>query len=159
MTLIALNSWHYFGAFLGNQLQGTMNFFTKRIMFLFVFVASFNVKAQTKLPEILIQAQQAIQNSDPKGLVAFFNEKVDLNFDGEIKAYSQTQAEFVLKDFFKKYPVVKFEYDHTNKSPEGLLYGIGKYTYNGGAFLVYIMVKDFNGKQIIDTLNFHEEDE
>jgi len=109
--------------------------------------------------KIFDDAKVSIVKSDAKGLTVFFSDKVDLNFDGEIKTYSQAQAEFVLRDFFKKYPVKAFSYDHISKTPEGLHYAIGKYTYNGGAFLVYIMIKDFNGKQIIDTLNFHEEDD
>jgi len=109
--------------------------------------------------EIFSDAKLAIKAGNVTDLTKHFNEKIDLNFDGEIKTYSQAQAEFVLKDFFKKYPVVDFQYDHIGRSPEGLQYAIGKYTYSGGAFLVYIMIKDFNGKQIIDTLNFHEEDD
>jgi hypothetical protein len=109
--------------------------------------------------DLLRQAKTAIRSSDAKALSNFFNKTVSINFDGETSIYSKTQSEFVLKDFFKKYPVIGFEYDHVGKSPEGLQYAIGKYAYNGGAFLVYIMIKESNGVQIIDTVNFHEEDD
>ena len=136
----------------------TMRMFTYLLVLLVVSPLAFS-QATGETAKIFDEAKVAIKAGNVDDLTKHFNEKVDLNFDGEIKTYSQAQAEFVLKDFFKKYPVVDFKYDHIGRSPEGLQYAIGKYTYNGGAFLVYIMIKDFNGKQIIDTLNFHEEDD
>lgn len=135
-----------------------MRFFTNILILLVMSTFAFS-QAAGETNQIFTEAKVAIKAGNVNSLTQHFNEKVDLNFDGEIKTYSQAQAEFVLKDFFKKYPVVDFKYDHIGRSPEGLQYAIGKYTYNGGAFLVYIMIKDFNGKQIIDTLNFHEEDD
>lgn len=135
-----------------------MRVFTNTLVLLIMSTFAFS-QVTGESNQIFNDAKVAIKASKVLDLTKHFNEKVDLNFDGEIKTYSQAQAEFVLKDFFKKYPVVDFQYDHIGRSPEGLQYAIGKYTYNGGAFLVYIMIKDFNGKQIIDTLNFHEEDD
>ena len=104
-------------------------------------------------------ARVAIKAGNATDLVAHFNKTVSLNFDGETNIYGKAQSEFVLKEFFKKHPILEFEYNHLGKSPEGLQYAIGKYTYDGGAFLVYIMIKETNGEFIIDTLNFHEEDD
>lgn len=108
---------------------------------------------------IFKSARVAIKSGNATDLVNYFNKTVSLNFDGETNIYGKAQSEFVLKEFFSKHPILEFEYNHLGKSPEGLQYAIGKYTYNGGAFLVYIMIKESNGAYIIDTLNFHEEDD
>lgn len=132
--------------------------------FKFLFIVFFFFQNSTGFTQegdhpIFQQAKKAIKSGNSKILVGYFNKTVSLNFDGETNIYGKAQSEFVLKEFFSKYPVLEFEYNHLGQSPEGLQYAIGKYTYSGGAFLVYIMIKESNGAFIIDTLNFHEEDD
>ncbi|MEN7547676.1 DUF4783 domain-containing protein [Rapidithrix thailandica] len=107
--------------------------------------------------DVIASARTAIKQGNAKNLSSYFNELVELNFDDEKSSYSKTQAEFVLKEFFKKYPAKDFRYIHKGASKEGLLYAIGKYTYEGGSFRVYILVKQMNGKYIIDTIDFGED--
>src|SRR5690606_42106188 len=99
----------------------------------------------------------ALKTGSSRELVKEFSDNVELSFDGEKSNYSKSQAEFVLKDFFKKYPPVDFQYIHQGSSKEGLKYAIGKYSYNGGSFRVYILIKQFNGNFLIDTLDFSKE--
>lgn len=113
-----------------------------------------NAQAQN---DIINNGKVSLKTGSSKELVKYFNDIVELSFDGEKSNYSKTQAEFVLKDFFKKYPPVDFQYIHQGSSKEGLKYAIGKYSYQGGSFRVYILIKQFNGNYLIDTLDFSKE--
>lgn len=129
--------------------------YTLTLLLAFLFLGiSRNAEAQN---DVTNNAKVALKTGSSKELVKYFNNIVELSFDGEKSNYSKTQAEFVLKDFFKKYPPTEFEYIHQGASKEGLKYAIGKYTYSGGSFRVYILVKQFNGNYLIDTLDFSKE--
>lgn len=118
------------------------------------FFASFKADAQD---DIINNGKQAIRTGNSKDLSKYFNDLVDLGFDGEKASYSKTQAEFVLRDFFKKYPPMDFQYVHKGSSKEGLTYTIGNYFYNGGSFRVLIYIKQFKGNFLIDYLDFSKE--
>jgi hypothetical protein len=107
--------------------------------------------------EALTNTKVSLARADPKSLTRYFNDYVEISFDGEKNSYSKTQAEFVMKDFFKKYPPVSFELIHQGASKEGLRYAIGKYSFSKGSYRVYILIKQFKGNYLIDTLNFSEE--
>ena len=108
--------------------------------------------------EVLIDdAKTAIKSGSSKELSKYCNKVVELSFDGDKSTYSKTQAEFVLRDFFKKYPATDFEYIHQGASREGLRYAIGKYSYDSGSFRVYMLIKEFDDDFLIDTLDFSKE--
>ena len=105
----------------------------------------------------MLDAKTAIKSGSSKELSSYCNKVVELNFDGDKSTYSKTQAEFVLRDFFKKYPPTNYEYIHQGASREGLRYTIGKYSYDTGSFRVYMLIKEFNDDFLIDTLDFSKE--
>ncbi len=80
-----------------------------------------------------------------------------MSFDGEKSNYSRTQAEFVMRDFFKKYPTSDFQYIHQGSSKQGLTYVIGKYTFDNGSFRVLIYIKKVNDVYLIDLMDFSRE--
>ena len=112
------------------------------------------VKAQT---EVLQSTNAALRIGSAKELARYFNNMVELGFDGNKSSYSQTQAEFVLKDFFNKNTPTGFEIIHQGASKEGLRYAIGKYTHKSGSFRVYMLIKQNKGIYLIDTLDFTRE--
>lgn len=128
----------------------------KTLLFIpFLLLLSYNtISAQSSLIE---NAKTALKTGSSKALAGYLNEMVELSINGDKSSYSKTQAEFVLKDFFKKYPPTGFDYIHQGSSKEGLKYTIGKYKYSGGSFRVYMLIKQFKGKYLIDTLNFDKE--
>jgi len=125
---------------------------------LFVTVLDFSIcNAQS---DVIASAKKAISSGNADGLSSYFNELVELNIDDEKSSYSKTQAAFVLKEFFEKHPPIageSFKYIHQGASKEGLQYAIGKYSSQSGSFRVYMLIKELNGKFIIDTLDFGEE--
>ena len=107
--------------------------------------------------DVINTARLALKTGSSKELAKYFNKMVELNIDGEKSNYSKTQAEFVLRDFFKKFPPTDFQYIHQGASREGLKYAIGRYTYPNGSFRVYMLVKKFDSNYLIDTLDFSKQ--
>lgn len=124
------------------------------ILFMGMILGTTQTYAQN---EIISNTKISLSEANSKSLTKFFNDFVEISLDGEKNSYSKTQAEFVMKDFFKKYPPLRFELIHQGSSKEGLKYCIGKYSHSKGSFRVYILIKQFKGNYLIDTLTFSEE--
>ena len=132
------------------------NYKTLAFVLILVMVSGFSqfsiaTKAQG---DVLNDVRTAIKMGSSKELVKHLNNRVDLVIDGDQASYSKTQAEFVLKDFFKKYPPSDFQYIHKGASKDGLKYAIGKYSHRGGTFRVVLRSKKFNNKYKIYNLDF-----
>lgn len=113
--------------------------------------------AQTE-DQVINTAKTAIGAASTKELVKLCHDAIEIGLGDQKATYSQSQAEFVLKDFFTKNPAKSFEYIHKGASKEGLKYVIGKYTAtNGNTFRVYILVKSTAAGFRIDTLDFSRE--
>ncbi len=104
--------------------------------------------------DVLHQTELALKAGDSQSLTQFFDSVVELKTDSKEGAYSKTQAEFVLKDFFRRYPPSGFEFKHKGSSPAGAYYAIGTYTSSQATFRVYIKMRQANGKHLMDTLSF-----
>jgi hypothetical protein len=114
---------------------------------------SFSASAQ----DVFAPIKDAIKASNAKEVIKFFNTSVDMNLAGEASMYSKTQAEFVLRDFFKKYPATEFRIQHTGSSKGGLQFAIGEYVSNADVFDVLIRVKEVSGAYLIHEINFVKE--
>jgi len=101
--------------------------------------------------------RESLKAGNSKELVKQFNASVDMNLDGEVNSYSKAQAEFVLKDFFKKHPVSEFSIVHTGSSKGGLQFAIGRYVSNSDSYNVLIRVKELEGKYLVHEINFVKE--
>jgi hypothetical protein len=111
---------------------------TSFCILIFLFSNPFLVFAQT---DVINNVKAALKSGSSKELIKFCNDRVDLNIDHETNNYSRVQAEFILKDFFKKYPPSDFQYIHQGASKEGLKYAIGKYSFNNGSFRTLIRLR------------------
>ena len=107
--------------------------------------------------DIFDQLLQAIKTGDSKQVAAYFNKTVDFSTPLEVDIYSKAQAEMLLKDFFLKYPPKSFSIHHRGSSAQGAKYVIGKYEYDKGSLRVYVLVKEQDGKQLIQELHFEKE--
>lgn len=107
--------------------------------------------------EVISNMRAALKAGSSKEFVKNFNTMVELNFEGEKSNYSRSQAELVLKEFFKKYPPTDFQYIHKGASKQGLTYVIGKYTFESGSFRVWILVKKFDDEYLVDSIDFSRE--
>jgi hypothetical protein len=121
-----------------------------RLTVLFVCLGSTHAFAQ----DIFAPMKDAIKTGNAKEVIKFFNSNVDMNLDGQVAMYSKAQAEFVLRDFFKKHPSSEFSIVHTGSSKGGLQFAIGRYVSNADTFDVVIRVKEVGGNYLIHELNF-----
>jgi hypothetical protein len=124
-----------------------------RISCLVVLLVCFSV-ISASAQEIFAPMKDAIKTGNAKEVIKFFNSSVDMNLDGEVAMYSKAQAEFVLRDFFKKHPSSDFSIVHTGSSKGGLQFAIGRYVSNADTFDVVIRVKEVSGSYLIHEINF-----
>ena len=124
------------------------------ILILIITFGSLPVMAQEN---VINNVQTAIKTGSSRELSQYFGSIVELNFDGEKSSYSKSQAEFVLKDFFKKNPPKDFEYIHQGSSKQGFRYVIGKYTIENSSFRIWILFKKDNDQYFVDTIDFTRE--
>ena len=122
-----------------------------------LFLFSSLPKHASAQSEVINDLRAALKAGSSKELVKNFNTTVELNFEGEKCNYSRSQAELVLKEFFKKYPPTDFEYIHQGASKQGLTYVIGKYTFENGSFRVLILIKKFEETYLVDSIDFSRE--
>jgi hypothetical protein len=108
--------------------------------------------------EVINHTRMALKAGNSKDLSRFFNDMVDVTFDGERGSYSKVQAEFVLKDFFRRNSPVDFEYIHQGSSKDGLKYAIGRYTSQDHSFRVVVYIKQAKGNgYLVDLIDFSKE--
>lgn len=117
-------------------------------------LCSLNGPAQGELFNAL---KDAIKTNNAKEMVRYFNQSVDINIEGDINNYSKAQAEFVLRDFFKKHAATDFNVLHTGSSPNGLKYAIGKYQSGADSYNVLIRVKESDKQFLVHEISFIKE--
>lgn len=109
-------------------------------------------------PDALKGLESAMKTGNAKELVKHFNSTVELKIDGERASYSRNQAEMVLRKFFQKNPARGFFYVHNGSSPNGLKYTIGQYTTVSGTYRMVMLLKNEDGKYMVDTMRITKDD-
>lgn len=128
---------------------------TKKWVYTIVLLlGTLSLKAQG---DIFAPMKDALKAGSAKELVKYVNQSVEINVEGDINTYSKAQAEFVLRDFFKKYPVTDFSISHTGASKSGLQYAIGTYKSNANQLTVLIRVKQSGNTHLIHEISFVKE--
>lgn len=107
--------------------------------------------------ELFNPMKDALKTGNAKEVAKFFNASVDMNVEGNVDTYSKAQAEFVLRDFFKKHPPTEFNVVHTGASKGGQQYAIGRYVSNGENYNVMLRVKEVEKVNLIHEINFVKE--
>lgn len=99
----------------------------------------------------------SLKSGNSKELVSGFHDMVEVTLpDQEGSNYSKTQAEFVLRDFMKKYPPVDFKYVHKVLDREDFKFVIGEYLYSGGKYRVTMVIKPTKGVYSVDSIVFEK---
>jgi len=73
-----------------------------------------------------------------KEIARYFDQSVLLNINGTNGDYSKNQAEYILRDFFFKYPPVDFNVLHQAGSPGPTVFYVGSYKAKSEQFRVLI---------------------
>lgn len=107
--------------------------------------------------DIFTPIRDVIKTGNAKEVVKLFATSVDMNLDGDSNTYGKTQAEFVLREFFKKHPISDFSIIHTGSSKGGRQYAIGRYLSKSESYNVLIRVSEEEGTYRIHEMNFVKE--
>lgn len=111
--------------------------------------------------EVTSGASTALKGGNSRELAKYFNNSIELIIESdnvEFDKVSNTQAELVLKTFFQKNPAKDFHYVHQGASPEGLQYSTGTYQSSTGSFQVYILMKQYQGRYLINKIQIFDKE-
>lgn len=134
-----------------------MNIKQAHTIILFLLSLSMTGRELYAQADIFTPYKEVIKAGNSKEMVKFLNQSVDMNLDGEVNTYSKTQAEFALRDFFKKHPPKDFSIVHTGSSKGGLQFAIGRYLSNNESYSALIRVKEVGENYLIHEINFVKE--
>ena len=126
---------------------------TRVLLIGLLFTFSLHASAQS----IFAPMKDAVKAGDAGELVKYFNTSIDLNLEGEVNTYSKAQAEFVLRDFFKKHAPSDFSIVHTGSSKGGLQFAIGKYQSGADNYNVLMRVREVSKAFLIHEMSFTKE--
>ena len=135
---------HYFCLF-----QKQKNY---KMGFLYVFLTSIilSLTAQSDIPYSSIE--KAFISNDASDIVALGKDKMLINILGKEGAYSQSQANLVLKDFFTKKPGSTFKFIFKGKESTDGSFAIGTYDSKGESYRVTLHFKKIGADFKIESL-------
>ena len=107
--------------------------------------------------DIIKDVKETLKIGSSKEFSRFLYQNIDLTIDGNLDTYSKTQAEYVLKEFFKSNPPSSFVIVHQGVSKRGAPYATGQYMSGNNTFLVWVRVKKVIDKYLIDEMSFIKE--
>jgi hypothetical protein len=87
---------------------------------------------------VFSQVLASFRTGSSKELARHFESTILLNLNGQNGNYSKTQAEFILKDFFRKNPPKDFSILHKGGNGAASLYYVGTYLSDDSQFRVLI---------------------
>lgn len=107
--------------------------------------------------ETINKVKEAIKAGSAKEISQHFYQTIDVTLEGDIQNYSKTQAEYVLKEFFQKYPPSSFMIVHQGASKAGMPYAIGQYISGENTFRVWLRIKKSDNAYLIHEISFIKE--
>jgi hypothetical protein len=135
----------------------TINLKYSFITFLLFLMMLQYSKAVKPGEDVIKEIVTAIQSMDAKKLTGYFSAKVDLDVSDINGNYSKTQAEIIMRDFFKNNPVISFTLNHEGESDDGSQFFIGTYKTAAKNYRVYTLLKKESDRLLIQQLQFDEE--
>jgi hypothetical protein len=126
-------------------------FFVVTALFLMLASASFSQS------DVIAQVKETIKAGSAKELSRYLHSTVDVTLDGNIQSYSKTQAEFVLRDFFKQHPPNEVNIIHQGSSKGGQPFAILQYKSGSDTFRLFMKIKSTGNTQFLDDIRFTKE--
>lgn len=78
--------------------------------------------------------EKAMESNDAKSIINLGSEKVLLNILGKESAYTQSQAQLILSDFFTKKPKGAFSFIYRGKETSDGIFAVGNYVVKSESF-------------------------
>lgn len=110
-------------------------------LFFFLLLAGMLLSAVVKSLEpqsFVDELETVIKSGFSRELTRYFDNGVELNINGVQGQYSKSQAELVLRDFFKKYPAQQFKIIHQAQQTSKFINYIGNYQTGNERFKILI---------------------
>lgn len=109
-----------------------------------------SMTTQSEIPYSSIE--KAFVSNDASDIVSLGKDKMLINILGKEGAYSQSQANLVLKDFFTKKPGSSFKFIFKGKENSDGSFAIGTYESKGESFRITIHFKKIGSDFRIESL-------
>ena len=97
----------------------------------------------------------AIKNGSASQLSKFFDNTIQITLPDKTNAYSKSQGELVLKDFFENNVVKNFEIVHKGENA-GVQYIIGILDTKNGEYRTTMYMKQKGDKQFLQEIRFEK---
>jgi hypothetical protein len=107
--------------------------------------------------DVISQVKETIKAGSAKELSRYLNSTVDVTMEGNPQSYSKTQAEFVLRDFFKQHPPNEVNIIHQGSSKGGQTFAIFQYKSGDDTFRLFMKIKGSGNSQFLDDISFTKE--
>lgn len=107
--------------------------------------------------DVISQVKETIKAGSAKELSRYLNNTVDVTMEGNPQSYSKTQAEFVLRDFFKQHPPNEVNIIHQGASKGGQTFAIFQYKSGSETFRLFMKIKGSGNSQFLDDIRFTKE--
>jgi hypothetical protein len=121
----------------------------KRLCFISLLLLSITrVSFAENIPRDLITA---FKTGDASKLAGFFNQSVEITLFEKQEIYSKTQAEMILRDFFKQHPPLQFKILHQG-GKDNSKYAIGNLICETNSYRITFMIKIVGGNSYIHQL-------
>ncbi len=122
----------------------------------FIFLLSFSLFAFA-LP-LSTSIVNALKTGNSSELAKFMDTSIDLSIPGNEGAFSKTQSELILKNFFTKNTPSAFKIMHNGDAKNNTHYTIGNLTTTTGIYRVYILYKDSSNTNTILELRIEKDE-
>ena len=98
----------------------------------------------------------AFEQKDSEAIATFFRDHVQISICSKSGVYSQTQAEHILQDFFRKHPDAAYIMDHVGRSEKSGNYCVGTYKETDQTYRVTYLLQSNSEGAIIRNLSISE---
>lgn len=105
------------------------------VLFVFVSLSSYSIPLSSGIIN-------AFKMGNAAEIGRYLENSIDLSIPGNEGAFSKTQSELILKNFFIKHQPSGFKVMHNGDSKNNTHYTIGNLTTSKGNFRVYILYKE-----------------
>ncbi|MGN6493245.1 MAG: DUF4783 domain-containing protein [Agriterribacter sp.] len=130
-----------------------MKSFAKLLLPVFCVAALLSFRTTYSIEDVV----SAMKTGNASQLSRYFDNMVEITLHDKSNAYSRSQAEVILKDFFKSYGVKTFRIVHKG-SNSGAEFCIGNLQTKYGDFRTTIFMKSRSEKQVLQEIRFEEKD-
>jgi Domain of unknown function (DUF4783) len=124
----------------------------KKILLAIIFFCLLKIQVHSQVPEVI---SLALKNGNSPELSKHFNNEIELIVLDIENVYSKSQAQVILKDFFKEYNVENFYIKHQGDK-DNMHYVIGDLVTSNKTFRISFILKTINNQLLIHQLRIED---